>query len=162
MPRLWPQIQPQRLSWYRIVRMADEAQSETVESVGNNAESTDKMLGGITGKGFKPGQSGNPKGRPQRKPLTDAYIAILSLDVPGNMIPKDFKFMGIKTFADLIAVRMVLEGSKGKVNAVAEMADRVEGKALQSVALSGGDPLTELLAEFRKEHEALPVDETQS
>lgn len=30
----------------------------------NNAQATEKMVGGVTGKGFKPGQSGNPKGRP--------------------------------------------------------------------------------------------------
>ncbi len=35
-----------------------------MNNVENNAEST-KKLGGITGKGFKPGQSGNPGGRPK-------------------------------------------------------------------------------------------------
>ncbi len=38
-------------------------------NVENNEKST-KMLGGITGKGFMPGQSGNPGGRP-RNPLKD-------------------------------------------------------------------------------------------
>ena len=28
-------------------------------------QSNGKLLGGITGKGFKPGKSGNPKGRPR-------------------------------------------------------------------------------------------------
>ena len=35
-----------------------------------NNEKTTKKLGGITGKGFMPGQSGNPGGRP-RNPLKD-------------------------------------------------------------------------------------------
>ncbi len=35
-----------------------------MNNVENNEPST-KKLGGITGKGFKPGQSGNPGGRPK-------------------------------------------------------------------------------------------------
>lgn len=32
---------------------------------GNNTETTGKLLGGVTGKGFMPGVSGNPSGRPK-------------------------------------------------------------------------------------------------
>ena len=41
-----------------------------MEPVANNTESTKKKLGGITGKGFMPGKSGNPSGRP-RDPLKE-------------------------------------------------------------------------------------------
>jgi len=41
------------------------------ENVANNTETT--KLGGITGKGFMPGQSGNPSGRP--KDTLKAFIA---------------------------------------------------------------------------------------
>jgi uncharacterized protein DUF5681 len=44
--------------------------------VGNSGPST--KPGGITGKGFLPGQSGNPSGRPKRKPLSDALLAALA------------------------------------------------------------------------------------
>lgn len=37
--------------------------------VAMNGETTSKMLGGASGKGFMPGKSGNPSGRPK---LTDA------------------------------------------------------------------------------------------
>ena len=30
-------------------------------------ESNGKLVGGVTGKGFKPGQSGNPNGRPKKE-----------------------------------------------------------------------------------------------
>jgi hypothetical protein len=33
--------------------------------VQNNARTTGKKLGGVTGKGFRPGTSGNPGGRPK-------------------------------------------------------------------------------------------------
>lgn len=44
--------------------------------VGNNDGSTG--TGGVTGKGFMPGQSGNPSGRPKRKPITEALLAELA------------------------------------------------------------------------------------
>ena len=36
-----------------------------MENVENNESSNEKLLGGITGKGFMPGVSGNPGGRPK-------------------------------------------------------------------------------------------------
>ena len=37
------------------------------EIVNNQRENNGKLLGGITGKGFMPGESGNPAGRPKGK-----------------------------------------------------------------------------------------------
>ena len=127
--------------------MADEAQSETVESVGNNAESTDKMLGGVTGKGFMPGQSGNLSGRPKRKPLSDAYAALLNERVPEAEAAK-LKLKPGATYADIIAMSLMREAIKGKVPAASEMADRIEGRAIQTQEISGpdGGPLEVSLA----------------
>ena len=55
------------------------------------AENNAKATGGVTGKGFKPGQSGNPGGRPKKlaklvrdsisgEDLIDFQIAVLTLD----------------------------------------------------------------------------------
>ena len=44
---------------------------------GINAGSTLPAVGGVTGKGFVPGQSGNPAGRPKTKLLTDLLRAEL-------------------------------------------------------------------------------------
>ena len=42
-----------------------------MEYVDSNKENNGKMLGGITGKGFMPGQSGNPGGRPKGQTLKE-------------------------------------------------------------------------------------------
>jgi hypothetical protein len=44
--------------------------------VENNSGST--RTGGVTGKGFMPGTSGNPGGRPKRNPITDAVLKELA------------------------------------------------------------------------------------
>ena len=51
--------------------------------VEKNAGATPKV-GGVTGKGFMPGQSGNPSGRPKRKPITDALMVELDKAVRGG------------------------------------------------------------------------------
>lgn len=50
-----------------------------MENVANN-ETNNKMLGGITGKGFMPGQSGNPSGRP--KGTMKDYLRRKFMDMP--------------------------------------------------------------------------------
>jgi orotate phosphoribosyltransferase len=69
-------------------------------------------------------------------------MAILEQPIPGDK--------GGRTFAQAIAQAMVKEAVKGRVNAAAEIADRVEGKTLASMAISGPDggaiPLATLTA----------------
>lgn len=71
---------------------------------------------------WKPGQSGNPGGRPKRKPLTDAIARIIDA-------------VGAEKFAAAIAAKAEL----GDVTAFREMADRLEGKVAQPIG--GSDEL---------------------
>lgn len=66
---------------------------------------------------FMPGHSGNPGGRPKKKPITEAYERRL----------KD------PAIADAIAASMITAAQMGNVNAVKEMTDRVEGKVQERV-----------------------------
>jgi hypothetical protein len=87
-----------------------------------------KKLGGITGKGFLPGQSGNAGGRPKKSPLTEAYREILQqpyLDDPHG-----------RTYAELIAEAVINEALNGNLQAVREIADRTEGRPRAAIEIS--------------------------
>jgi hypothetical protein len=104
--------------------------------VANNAETTDKQLGGITGKGFMPGQSGNPSGRPSRRRMSERYEDLLE-----QALPEDLR-VGLKlkdgaTYGDAIVLGQARAAIKGKTDAAREIADRVEGKARQQVDVKG-------------------------
>lgn len=92
--------------------------------VQNNAPSTKKKVGGITGKGFLPGQSGNPGGKPKTKPITEIYERLLA--------------DGANVAAIEETVKTILRKSgMGAVLQLKEMAERTEGKVSQKVEVDG-------------------------
>jgi len=83
-----------------------------------------KMPGGITGKGWIPGQSGNPDGRPPKpKNIPDILIKIGEEDgtVDG------------KTKLDVIMNKVFQFALEGRPWAVQFIADRTEGKATERI-----------------------------
>lgn len=76
---------------------------------------------------FKPGQSGNPGGRPKKTKITDATREWLEqVDERTG-----------KTNAELVAEAQGKEAIRGNTSAYNAMADRTEGKPSQSINLSG-------------------------
>ena len=73
---------------------------------------------------WKPGQSGNPKGRPKSITLSEALRAQLGQVMPGE---------DEKTYAEKIALVLCEEATKGNVGAAKEIADRTEGKPRQTL-----------------------------
>ena len=133
--------------------MPDSEQDEPENTSGNT------LPPGMAEKMWKPGQSGNPGGRPKRKPLTDAYSALLGQTVPPE-IARQLRISETSTYAEVVAMALLKEAVKGKVNAAAELADRVEGRVMERVQVSAtGDPLGELLSEFRSQYDAMPKTE---
>lgn len=72
---------------------------------------------------FKPGRSGNPKGRPKSIVLSEAYRRALAQPFPDD--PDG------RTFAEVIAEKMVISAAAGDVAPAREIADRTEGKPRQ-------------------------------
>jgi hypothetical protein len=68
---------------------------------------------------WKPGQSGNPGGRPKNDSITSRLRRVLASEHNGREI------------ADLIAERLIKEALSGKFPFLKELLDRTEGAALE-------------------------------
>lgn len=74
---------------------------------------------------FKPGQSGNPKGRPKKLPAIDDLLAEVLGEENGNSTAK------------VILESMVKQAKKGDVRAAELLLERAYGKAKQPIEHSG-------------------------
>ena len=88
---------------------------------------------GISGR-WKPGQSGNPKGRPLSKPFKQSFDRILEALSPGNP--------GLAL--DKLNAAMYAKAVNGDVAAYKELADRYEGKVPNPIG--GTDELPPITA----------------
>jgi len=99
-----------------------------------------KLPGGITGKGFVPGDPRiNRKGRPRKMVLSDAYLDILENPLPFDPDPKKFKEHIAKmiqdgsTGAEIVAVLMyanIFRGDNVSVATAVELRKATEGDAV--------------------------------
>lgn len=119
---------------------------------------------------WKPGQSGNPAGRPRKRPLSDAYLRVLESPAPADMVVALRQF-GIRPgarWADILAVGMVKAAAHGDAAAAKEITNRLEGRvpvAVQidsdtkvNIAVSFEAPPGEVI-DVEPEPEALPEPE---
>jgi uncharacterized protein DUF5681 len=88
----------------------------------------------VTAFQWKPGQSGNPKGRPRREPLTDILRAVLAERIPKAQDPRQSQL------AHALIRNFVLEAIRTKDTAMfAEIFNRAEGKVQDRIAVGGDD-----------------------
>ena len=95
-------------------------------SVAKQPDSNGKIPGGVTGKGFMPGQSGNPGGRPKKgSAIADILNEIGSetVELNGQTITK----------REAVLRKVYAEAVKGNNWAVQFIADRTEGKAIDRI-----------------------------
>ncbi len=117
-----------------------------------------KRPGGITGKGFMPGRSGNPNGRPKSRPLTEGLTLLLER----KLAPEHLQVLthrlgpGLSaraTYGDAMALLMVQVAlgldHRGSIEAFREIADRVEGRPTQRVEVAPEQPLSEEEIQYR-------------
>ena len=91
---------------------------------------------------FKPGESGNPAGRPKRLPVTDFITEQLEKPIPATMraqLPALFTevYGENATFGQMLAYKVIAQAAKGDIQAMNTVLDRVEGKVRQNVGVSG-------------------------
>jgi len=92
---------------------------------------------------FKPGQSGNPGGRPKDKAFRDALsIAVNRADGDATRLAK-------------IAEVLVRKALEGDMAAIREIADRLDGKPAQSVMPDGDGSRVEYVIRWLTEDEAM-------
>ena len=82
---------------------------------------------------WKPGESGNPGGRPRRKPISDRYEFIAEIVLP-EAERKRLKLPAGSTYADAITFQQFLVAMQGDTTAIREIREAIEGKATIRVA----------------------------
>lgn len=86
-----------------------------------------KLLGGITGRGFLPGQRGNPKGRPHTKGLLTALRdKVTEMRADGRIIEAQI--------GDVLVHEAL--GGKNRLPAVEAIFDRLEGRSRQHLEIA--------------------------
>ena len=100
---------------------------------------------GISGR-WKPGQSGNPKGRPLSRPFKDALERQLAALAQTKGIDPSHGH-------DILAAAMIAKAMNGDVAAFKEVADRTDGKVANPIG--GTDELPPITAFAWREPKAI-------
>jgi uncharacterized protein DUF5681 len=137
------------------------ASTRVVESQREN--NAGKKPGGVTGKGFMPGHSGNPGGRPKGSvKVSSCYERSLARPFPGD--PQG------RTYAQVIADKAVELAAEGRIDAIKEVTDRTEGRSKQTIDVNRSDlrreylrrAVDELSAKYGKSREEVVRDIVES
>ncbi|MGC2765615.1 MAG: DUF5681 domain-containing protein [Candidatus Acidiferrum sp.] len=103
-----------------------------MKTTGKQRGNGGKRLGGITGKGFRPGRSGNPQGRPRTARFSEA----------ARQLASEIGTSGL-TGAEALAQYCFHRALKGSARHAELFLNYSEGKPKQGVELSGisGEPI---------------------
>ena len=90
-------------------------------------------------KPWKPGVSGNPGGKPKKRPITDEYFALADIEIPKEICKKlRIKFVPGRTFSQANALARFMDCLKRDGHRSSkEVREAMEGKAPQRVEISG-------------------------
>ena len=119
------------------------------------SKATGKQRGGVTGKGFLPGESGNPNGRPRTAKFSEA---VRRLAAESGAEPDG------QTGAERLAQHCFKKGLQGSARHLALFLEYSEGRPKQGVELSGrfgtsgyrsGEEIRAEIADLEEQTEAL-------
>jgi hypothetical protein len=98
---------------------------------------------------FKPGESGNPKGRSSEEQRAAAFLSKALVERLPQIATRAGLHRAGRTFTQKVADVWIEQALDGNINAIVAMANRIEGAPATSVAVSGTeDPLVMLVAHF--------------
>ena len=101
----------------------------------------------IRGKGnpWKPGQSGNPKGRPKKDMSLTSLLKKYLEEVPNVMVDNQ---PNTRTWRELIVQAWLFGSYRGNATLFKELLERLEGKVAQPLTGGEGEPLIPPLIEY--------------
>lgn len=89
----------------------------------------------------KKGEVRNPTGINRKRPFADRYFQhseeLLSSSPEGEQFRKVLRLGPEATWADAAVRRLMREAMKGNIQAIKELADRIEGKSPERLEISG-------------------------
>jgi hypothetical protein len=87
---------------------------------------------------FRPGQSGNPGGRPRKRPISERYAVMVETQLPKDVCRK-LNLPEGATYGDALAMGQVNAAMRGDTSAAREIREAVEGKVTARHEISGPD-----------------------
>jgi hypothetical protein len=90
---------------------------------------------------WKPGQSGNPRGRPKGRPISDCYSEFADMPLPAELCRELGLPLGA-TYRHGLASCLFKTAMKGNVSAVREIREGIEGKAGERSEFAGSRDVT--------------------
>ena len=106
-----------------VISLAAVKTKKVVKQPKNNDK---KLKGGITGKGWVKGQSGNPKGRPPKDFALNDHIR----EIANKPLCRSKK-----TMLEAVVNTVYQEALSGNMTAVSFLSDRILGKPSQSIGI---------------------------
>jgi hypothetical protein len=120
------------------------ARTNTAKPISDNSEKKEKkrlrehprsLANLVT---WQPGQTGNPGGRPKKKPITDRYLRIVETELPDE-IRTALSLPRGATFGDAIALAQARQTIKGETAAAKQMREAIEGRSITQADFEGNN-----------------------
>jgi hypothetical protein len=93
---------------------------------------------------WKPGESGDPAGRPKKRPISDRYNFLVEMRLPKKLRLELGLWKGA-TYADALAMRQIDAAIAGNCQAAREVREAIEGKSNQRLETVDAEPFTVLV-----------------
>lgn len=102
-----------------------------------NQPHNEKQIAALVPFKWPKGQSGNPGGRPKRKPISDRYEYLAEIQLEPRLC-EELKLPKGSTFGDAVTIMQFRKALEGRTEAIREIREAIEGKAIARVSVEEG------------------------